>query len=182
MGRNTSAADATRRQFLKDCMSGLGGVALASLLDDAVLGSAAHAAGGPGLPRSHFPAKVKNVIFLHMAGAPSQIDLFDPKPKLRELHGQECPAELLDGTQFAFIRGTPRILGSPYEFSRHGKSGQEFSELLPHLGTVADKLTVVRSMQTDQFNHAPAQLFMHTGSQRPGRASMGSWANYGLGF
>ncbi len=175
----------TRRQFFGNCVTGLGAAALASLLGPRTLHAAqahAQAALAPRAPKPpHFAARAKRVIFLHMAGAPSQIDLFDPKPKLIALDGKECPPELLKGERFAFIRGTPKCLKSPYVFSRHGQSGQEISNLLPYLATVADDLCIVRSMKTDHFNHAPAQLFVHTGSQIMGRPSMGAWVSYGLG-
>jgi len=129
----------------------------------------------------HFRARAKRVIFLHMAGAPSQIDLFDPKPMLAKHDGQPAPEELIRGERFAFIRGTPKCLKSPYRFERHGRCGMELSELLPHTAGIADDLCLVRSMHTDHFNHAPAQLFVHTGSQLAGRPSMGSWVTYGLG-
>jgi hypothetical protein len=116
-----------------------------------------------------------------MAGAPSQLDLFDRKPKLTEFDRQPIPDSFTKGERFAFIKGTPKILGSPYKFARHGKSGTELSELLPRLATVVDDIAVVRSLHTDHFNHAPAQLFVHTGSQIQGRPSMGSWVTYGLG-
>ena len=170
----------TRRRFFKDCGIGLGALALASLLDESLLGRPR--ADDPLAPKQpHFPAKAKRIIYLHMAGAPSTLDLFDYKPKLIELNGQPCPDSYIRGQQFAFIKGTPKLLGTPHKFARHGKSGQEMSNLLPHLATVADEIAIIRSMRTDQFNHAPAQLFVHTGSPRLGRPSMGSWVSYGLG-
>ena len=116
-----------------------------------------------------------------MAGAPSQVDLLDPKPMLQKYDGQNVPEELTKGERFAFIKGTPRLLGSPFEFGRCGKSGAEISELFPHLKNVADDISIIRSMHTTQFNHAPAQIFMNTGFQIIGRPSMGSWMTYGLG-
>jgi hypothetical protein len=176
----------TRRQFFRDCGAGLGTLALASTLNDRLFAdasAAAPAAGvdslGPGVP--HFAPKARRIIYLHMAGAPSQLDLFDYKPKLVELNNKRVPEEFIKNERFAFIKGTPRLLGTPHRFSRHGRSGQEISEVLPHLASVADDLCIVRSMKTDQFNHAPAQLFVHTGSARLGRPSMGSWLSYGLG-
>jgi hypothetical protein len=170
----------TRRQFFQDCGVGLGTVALASLLNDRLF--AAPAAEDALLPRKpHFPAKARNIIYLHMAGSPSTLDLFDYKPKLIQLSGKPCPDSYIRGQQFAFIKGTPKLLGTPHKFQKYGKSGQQLSGLLPHLATVADDLTIIRSMHTDQFNHAPAQLFLHTGSPRLGRPSMGSWLSYGLG-
>ena len=125
--------------------------------------------------------KARQVIFLFMAGAPSQLDLFDNKPALRKYDGQEIPAEIVKGERFAFIKGTPRLLGSPYQFRRYGQSGHEISDLLPHTAAIADHITIVKSMSTTQFNHAPAQIFMNTGHQIIGRPSMGSWLSYGLG-
>ena len=117
-----------------------------------------------------------------MAGAPTQLDLFDHKPALQKHDGQEIPAEFIPkGERFAFIKGTPRLLGSPFTFKRYGQSGAELSELLPHLATIADEIAIVRSVHTTQFNHAPGQIFMNTGSQVFGRPSLGSWLTYGLG-
>jgi uncharacterized protein (DUF1501 family) len=116
-----------------------------------------------------------------MAGAPSQLDLFDPKPRLKDLEGQAIPEELVKGERFAFIRGTPKVLASPYKFAKAGQTGADISELLPNIASIADDITLIRSMKTDHFNHAPAQLFVHTGSQLPGRPGMGSWLTYGLG-
>ena len=121
------------------------------------------------------------MIHLFMAGAPSQLDLFDYKPMLQKHNGEPIPPELVKGERFAFIKGTPKLLGSPHEFTKSGKCGYEISNILPNLQKIADDITIVRSMHTDQFNHAPAQLFMNTGSQLPGRPSMGSWLTYGLG-
>ena len=119
--------------------------------------------------------KAKSIIYLHMAGAPSQLELFDFKPELVKYNGKPCPDELLKGKRFAFIKGVPNMLGTPYKFARHGQSGATMSELLPRFSKLADEVTIVRSMATDQFNHAPAQLFMHTGNSRFGFASMGAW-------
>lgn len=171
----------TRRHFFKQSGYGIGSLALSTLLAQSAF-AAPQAPLNPLAPKNPpFPAKAKNVIFLFMAGAPSQLDLFDSKPKLVQYDGQPIPAELTKGERFAFIKGVPKILGSPYAFARHGKSGQEISSLLPHLGEIADDITIVRSMHTDQFNHAPAQIFMNTGTQLIGRPSMGSWLTYGLG-
>jgi hypothetical protein len=177
----------TRRQLFRNCSSGLGAIALTSLMNrklfaDSSEPNANKSRPTPLAPRaSHFAPRAKNVIYLHMAGAPSQLDLFDPKPKLKEFDRQPIPDSFTHGERFAFIKGTPKILASPYKFARHGQSGAEISELLPRLATVADDLAIIRSMHTDQFNHAPAQLFVHTGSQIQGRPSMGSWVTYGLG-
>ena len=171
----------TRRHFFHRMAGGLGSMALASLLNEKLF-----AGGGspvnPLEPRgAHFRARAKRVIYLHMAGSPSQLDLFDYKPKLIAMNNQPCPDSLFKTERFAFIKGVPKMLGTPHKFSRHGKCGLELSSLLPHLASAADDLCVVKSMHTDQFNHAPAQLFLHTGSPRLGRPSMGSWLTYGLG-
>jgi uncharacterized protein (DUF1501 family) len=171
----------TRRQFFRACGVGVGTLGLASLLNPSLF-----AAEPPGVDplapkKPHFPAKAKSIIYLHMAGAPSTLDLFDHKPKLNELNNQPCPESYFKGQQFAFIKGHPKLLGSPHTFEKRGKSGQVISNILPHLHTVADELCIVRSMFTDQFNHAPAQLFVHTGSPRLGRPGMGAWLSYGLG-
>lgn len=177
----------TRRQFFRNCGTGLGTLGLASLLNPELFGATTGSAspaptGDPTLPRPpHFAPRAKNVIYLHMAGAPSQLDLLDYKPKLVELDGQRVPESLIKGERFAFIKGVPRVLGTPHTFTRYGKSGQEISSALPHLPKIADDICIVRSMRTDQFNHAPAQLFVHTGSARLGRPSMGAWVSYGLG-
>jgi hypothetical protein len=168
----------TRRHFFETASFGIGGVALASLMGEVVRAQSAPAGAAPTL---HFAPKAKRVIYLFMAGAPSQIDLFDPKPALVTHDGQDIPEEFVKGERFAFIKGRPKLLGSPFKFQKHGRSGADISELLPHLSKVADDLTIVRSMQTTQFNHAPAQIFMNTGHQVIGRPSLGSWLSYGLG-
>ncbi|MCA9207177.1 MAG: DUF1501 domain-containing protein, partial [Planctomycetales bacterium] len=129
----------------------------------------------------HQPAKARSVIFLFMAGGPSQLELFDPKPKLNELDGQVIPESYVANQRFAFIKKDAKLLGSRRKFARHGESGQEISECLPHLATVADDITIVRSMATDVFNHGPAKFFMNTGFNRVGRPSMGAWITYGIG-
>ena len=171
----------TRRHFFREAGVGLGSVALASLCDERLSASSVAAApGASGVP--HFAPKAKQVIYLFMAGAPSQVDLFDNKPLLRRYDGEEIPPGFIpEGERFAFVKGTPRLLGSPFAFRRHGQSGAEISELLPHLSTHADRLAIIRSMKTTQFNHAPAQIFMNTGHQIIGRPSLGSWLSYGLG-
>jgi hypothetical protein len=173
----------TRRHFFRQCGVGLGAVALGSLLNPGLLASPRPARpADPLAPKPpHLPARAKRVIYLHMAGSPSQLDLFDYKPKLQELNGEPCPDSLFKQDRFAFIKGVPKLLGTPHQFARHGKAGTELSELLPHLAGVVDDIAVIRSMYTDEFNHAPAQLFLHTGSPRLGRPSMGSWLTYGLG-
>ena len=174
----------SRRHFLKTSSMGLGAVALSSLLgcngNDSMRASGAPA--DAALRRgTHFAPRAKNVIFLHMAGAPSQLELFDYKPELHRLHGELCPDSLLEGRRFAFIQGTPKMLGPQARFSQRGESGMWVSDLMPHFAQVADEVTFLKAMHTDEFNHAPAQLLLHTGHARPGRPSMGSWAVYGLG-
>jgi hypothetical protein len=166
----------TRRHFFRQTGFGIGTAALFSLVAEDL---AARQSSGPrGV---HFTPKAKNLIFLFMAGAPSQLDLFDFKPKLNELNGEGIPESLIRGERFAFIRGVPQLLGSPYRFSPSGTSGAVLSELLPNLAGVADELAIVRSVHTDVFNHAPAQIFMNTGHQLMGRPSLGAWLSYGLG-
>ncbi len=173
----------TRRHFFRQSGFGIGAAAFWSLLSPDVTAAAGQPTGpDPMTPQvPHFPAKAKNVIYLFQAGAPSHLDLFDYKPRLQEMDGQDCPPELLAGERFAFIEGVPKLLGSPYAFARHGQSGAELSELVPHLAGVADEIAIVRSVKTTQFNHAPAQIFMNTGHQIVGRPSMGAWLTYGLG-
>src|SRR5687767_6889386 len=169
----------TRRHFFRQAGFGIGSAALSLLLDRDLFARQSATAPAPG--RTHFPPKAKSVIYLFMAGGPSQLDLFDPKPKLRALDGTGAPEEIVKGERFAFVQGNPRLLGSPYAFRKHGRSGIEMSELLPHLSTVADDLAVVRTVHTTQFNHAPAQLFMNTGDAGMHRPSLGSWLTYGIG-
>ncbi len=173
----------TRREFLGQGAVGVGSLALGALLarDGFAQGRAAGSLD-PLAPRPpHCAPRARRVIYLHMAGAPSQLDLFDPKPELVRLDRQPCSEELIRNERFAFIKGIPKLLGSPYRFAQHGESGQVISELLPHLARIADRIAIVRSMTTEQFNHAPAQIFLNTGFERPGRPSMGSWLTYGLG-
>lgn len=169
-----------RRWFFQQCGVGLGAVALAQL--GLATASGGRPDNGPLAPRQpHFAPRAKRVIFLFMAGAPSHLEMFDYKPKLAELDGQLPPAELLDGYRAAFINPTNKLLGPKFKFARHGQSGAEISELLPYTAKVADELAIVRSLRTDAFNHAPAQIFMNTGSQIFGRPSFGAWTTYGLG-
>jgi hypothetical protein len=170
----------TRRHFFERSAFGLGGVALASLLEAPIRAQTA-APADPVTAARKFPARAKHVIYLFMAGAPSQLDLFDPKPALTKHDGQDIPAEFIEGERFAFIKGTPKLLASPFAFRQHGQSGAAISELLPHLSKLSDEIAIVRSMHTTQFNHAPAQIFMNTGHQVIGRPSFGSWLSYGLG-
>jgi hypothetical protein len=174
----------TRRHFLRDCTTGLGALWLAHITGRA-WGAPAGLVRDPARPlRPHAPpgrAKAKRVIYLHMAGSPSQLELFDYKPELARQDGQDCPESFLKGKQFAFIQGVPKMLGPQFPFRQHGRSGQWISDRLPHFATLADDVCFIKSMATDQFNHGPAQLLMHTGSQNPGWASAGAWATYGLG-
>ncbi len=168
----------SRRHFLHDCTYGLGKVALAGLLTDSLAAAPAPslAARGP-----HFPAKAKRVIHLFMAGAPSQLETFDYKPMLTKYEGKPIPPEVIGGQRYAFIRPDAAALGPRFKFARHGQSGAEMSEVMPHLASVADELCIIRSVHTDQFNHAPAQMMFQTGFGVPSRPSIGAWALYGLG-
>jgi uncharacterized protein (DUF1501 family) len=171
----------TRRHFFRDCRYGVGKIALASLLTGA-LGRRSSAATDPLAPKApHFPPRARHVIHLFMAGAPSQLDLFDYKPKLAEIEGKPIPPEVIGGQRYAFIRPDAAVLGPRFKFARYGQSGAELSEMLPHLATVVDEICIIKSVHTDQFNHAPAQLFFNTGFSQPGRPSIGSWVTYGLG-
>src|SRR3954467_119355 len=167
----------TRRHFLKESQVGLGAIALASLLaDDAPASPDAGTIVNPLAPKApHFAPKAKRVIYLHLTGSPPHLDLFDYKPELVKRDGQACPDEFLKGKRFAFTSGTPKLLGTRRKFSQHGKGGVWMSDAIPHLHSVADELCVIRSMNTDQFNHAPAELLIYTGSPRSGRPSLGAW-------
>jgi hypothetical protein len=179
-----SALFETRRHFLKQCTSGLGMMALGTMFGGCGTEKKAGAPilTGPLDPKiSQFAAKAKSVIFMHMCGSPSQLELWDYKPELTKLDGQPCPPSFLEGKKFAFIRGVPDMLGSVGQFKQHGQSGAWMSDYFSYLPSVADEMSFLKAMYTDQFNHAPAQLFMHTGSARLGRPSMGSWVTYGLG-
>ena len=178
-------AHLTRRDFLTSSASGLGAVALASMLaEDGLL------ANDPSSPQynplaaksPHFEPRATNCIFIFLAGAPSQIDLYDPKPKLRELHGAPLPESMAKNVRFAFINTKSAMLkGSPRKFTPHGDCGMELSDRIPHIASCADELALVRSMHTDEFNHHPAQLMMNSGVGRLGRPSIGAWVTYGLG-
>ncbi len=176
----------TRRHFFHDCRMGLGQIALGSLLINSGLipgseqqASASVAKGLPGLP--HFPATAKRVIYLFMAGAPSHLDLFDYKPELVKLEGKPIPPEVIRGQRYAFIQPNAHVLAPRFKFSKHGQAGVELADVLPHLAKVVDEIAFVKSVHTDQFNHAPAQLFFNTGSGIPGRPAMGAWLSYGIG-
>ena len=167
----------SRRWFFEQCGVGLGSIALSHLLAES-----GFAGTDPLAPKQpHFAPKAKRVIFLFMAGAPSHLELFDYKPQLAKFNGTLPPADLLKGYRAAFINPNSTLLGPKFKFDKYGKSGAELSELLPHLASIADDITIVKSMTTDAFNHAPAQLLMNTGTQLFGRPSMGAWVTYGLG-
>ncbi len=168
----------SRRQFLSKCVAGVGSAWLTSMAGK-VMGSG----DGHDLPAhlSHIAPKAKRVIFLHMAGAPSQLELFDYKPELAKLDGQPTPMEYLEGQRFAFIQGVPKLLNTIYPFHQAGASGQWISDRLPHFEKVIDDVCFIKSMHTNQFNHAPAQLLLHTGNANLGNPSIGSWVTYGLG-
>jgi hypothetical protein len=174
---------AARRQFLSDCGIGLGKIAAAGLLaPSALAGDSKPSAANPLSPKApHFAPKAKRVIHLFMAGAPSQLDLFDKKPMLAKMEGKPIPPSVIGGQRYAFIRSDAAVLGPQFKFTRHGKCGMEISEMLPALAGVVDDICLVKSVRTDQFNHAPAQIFLNTGFSQPGRPCLGSWTLYGLG-
>ena len=175
----------TRRHFFSQSGFGIGALALHQLLAQnghaVPVTSPATETNAMAPKPPQFPAKAKRVIYMFMAGGPSQFELFEDKPKLREFDGQAPPPSLMEGKRFAFLKGNEKLLGSRRTFQRYGDCGMEVSELMPHIGSVADELCWIRSMATDVFNHGPAKLFMNTGFQVPGRPSMGAWATYGLG-
>ena len=186
----------TRRHFLRGLSAGVGSMFLGVLVSQdtgSVKAAERNVDGSPRLDFTRdpsrplaplppeFPARAKRIIYLHMAGAPSQLELFDYKPDLNKLNGQDCPASFLEGKRFAFITGVPKLLGAQYPFHQSGDSGQWLSDRLPNLEKHVDDLCIIRSMRTDQFNHAPAQLLVQTGNARLGYASLGSWVIYGLG-
>ncbi|MEW4568829.1 DUF1501 domain-containing protein [Tautonia sp. JC769] len=171
----------TRRHFLREMPAGLGAVALASLLNDGAQARDRSSGDPMALRPPHFAPKAKNVIYLHMSGAPPHLDLFDYKPALVKHSGQDCPDRFLEGRRFAFTSGTPKLLGTPRTFAPRGESGIWMSDAIPRLHDVADEICLVKSMYTEQFNHAPAELLLFTGSPRQGRPSFGSWVTYGLG-
>ncbi len=180
--RREHSRQMTRRHLFRECGIGLGSMALASLMSReqsrAATNELSKLAATKGL---HHPARAKSVIFLFMAGGPSQLDLFTDKPVLREHHGQLPPPSYLEGKRFAFLKGTEKLLGSAHKFTRYGECGQEISDLLPHHRKIVDEVSWVHGVKTDVFNHGPAKLFVNTGSPQPGRPSMGSWVTYGIG-
>jgi hypothetical protein len=175
----------SRRWFLRECGIGLGKISLAALLTEALVSKS------PGAPTafrnpltskpSHFPGKAKAVIHLFMAGAPSQLDLFDSKPELAKYEGKPLPPSVIGGQRYAFIRSDAAVMAPRFKFKKYGQCGSELSEMLPHIGGIADEICLIKSVTTDQFNHAPAQIFFNTGFSQPGRPSIGSWVTYGLG-
>jgi uncharacterized protein (DUF1501 family) len=188
MTQNSFRAESvTRRHFFRECGIGVGKIALAGLLTDAFTASS-FGTPAPGIgqnplaPRSpHFAPKAKRVIHLFMAGAPSQLDLFDPKPALTKLEGKPLPPSVIGGQRYAFIRPDAAVLGPRFKFAKYGQSGAELSDMLPHLAQVVDEIAIIKSCHTDQFNHAPAQIFFNSGFSQPGRPCLGSWVTYGLG-
>ncbi|HVA45415.1 MAG TPA: DUF1501 domain-containing protein, partial [Pirellulales bacterium] len=179
---SSSVLTGTRRHFFHDCALGLGSIALANLIGGSPSAGATSIAASPLAPKpTHFPAKAKRVIYLFMAGGPSQLELFDYKPKLQELDGQVVPESYVKNKRFAFIKLDAKLLGTRRKFARYGQSGAELSELVPGLASIADDVTIVRSMATDVFNHGPAKLFANTGVPRFGLPSMGAWVTYGIG-
>jgi len=181
--QHTRLQYSTRREFLRTSSFGLGALALGGLLgcgtdvnEKAVKQTLAASSTIP-----HYSPRAKHVIYLHMAGAPSQLELFDYKPELHKLDGKDCPPSLLEGKKFAFIRGVPKMLGPKAQFARHGESEAYVSDMLPNFTKVVDDVAFLKAVHTDEFNHAPAQLLLHTGFARLGRPSMGSWVTYGLG-
>ncbi len=179
--QETEAQYNSRRHFLRKCMLGMGGMAMAGFsgcqTPNEPLATDGLSHGAP----IKFPRRANRVIYLHMAGAPSQLELFDYKPALQALDGKPCPPSLLAGKRFAFIQGTPMMLGPQAKFARHGQSGQYVSDLLPHFAKVVDHTALLKAVHTEEFNHAPAQMLMQTGSPRAGRPAFGSWITYGLG-
>jgi hypothetical protein len=177
----------TRRHFLRQSTAGIGGMALASLLasdlpaDDSGVRSEGADEGPLAAKLPPLPARAKRVIYLHMTGSPPNLDMFDRKPELVRLTDTDCPDQYVKGKEFAFTSGTPKLLGSPRKWKQVGESGMWMSDAIPNFHEIADEMCVIHGMHTDQFNHAPAELLMLTGSPRSGRPSMGSWASYGLG-
>jgi hypothetical protein len=173
----------TRRHFLSSASLGLGAMALATLGGRAQANTPERTRETDPLAVQppHFAPRAKQVIYIHLTGSPPHLDLWDYKPELVKRDGQNCPDEFLAGKKFAFTSGVPKLMGTPRTFAQHGAGGLWMSDAIPHLHKVADELCVVKSVYTDQFNHAPAELMVYTGSPRPGRPSLGSWVTYGLG-
>ena len=177
-----STVGMSRRHFLNSFGMGLGSIALSSLLKPEALLGATNSRGSLGT--SHFPSKAKRIIYLFQSGGPSQLDLYDPKPTLIKKHGTELPEEIRQGQRLTAMSGNQASLplaGSPFKFAPQGQSGIEISDALPHISSIADDICLVRSMHTEAINHGPGVTHMQTGSQFPGRPSIGAWLNYGLG-
>mgnify|MGYP002845743218 CR=1 FL=1 len=184
--KQRSLQEITRRHFFGNSGFGIGSLGLATLLGQEL--SADETGGLQSLAENplkqkdgHFPGKAKRVIYLFMAGGPSQLELFDNKPKLQEMDGQVIPESYVANKRFAFLKKDAKLLGTRRNFKRWGECGSEISELLPQLGSCADDVAIIRTMKTDVFNHGPAKLFMNTGFQRFGRPAMGAWVTYGIG-
>ncbi|HEY2412626.1 MAG TPA: DUF1501 domain-containing protein [Pirellulaceae bacterium] len=184
----------TRRHFLQQSQLGIGAIALSSLLGRDGIAADTPPAGrdsanaalasviNPLTPRQpHFPAKAKQVIYLHMTGSPPNLDMWDYKPELVKRDGEDCPDSFLKGRTFAFTTGVPKLLGTPRKFAQYGEGRQWMSDAVPHFHDIADEMCMVHSMHTEQFNHAPAELLIYTGSPRSGRPALGAWLTYGLG-
>ena len=169
----------TRREFLKYTGTGIGALGLASALNNNLYAYSSENSVSSLKP--HFLPKAKNVIYIHLVGGPSHLELFDHKPELIKRDGQKCPDHMFKGKQLAFIRDHPTLLGTRFKYNKYGQGGLELSEHLPLMGKMAEHLAVVKTVRTEQFNHAPAQLFLHTGFERFGRPGIGSWVSYGLG-
>jgi hypothetical protein len=183
-----SLDDITRRHFFSKCAVGLGGIALGALLSENKILAAEPKIrlANPLDPKApHFKAKAKNIIYLFMAGGPSQLELFDYKPELIKYNGKEIPKSYIEGKRFAFMdtfaKNPPKLLGTRRKFSQHGQSGAQVSELFPHTAGIVDDISIVKTCAAELFNHAPAKLFMNTGSGQFGRPSMGAWVTYGIG-
>ncbi len=180
------ATHLTRRHLFQHAGLGIGGAALASLFAEEGFAASGSESAAPLSRRGiHHQPRAKNIIYIHLVGAPSHLDLFDHKPELQKRNGELCPEHMFEGKRLAFIRSRPQLMGTPkderFAFKPCGDSGIEISNLLPHLQGVADEICFIRTLHTDQFNHAPAQMFALTGFERFGRPSIGSWVNYGIG-
>ncbi len=172
----------TRRTFLRNTgQFSLGAIALQSLLGSQASGTLPDPARPLAPHAPHFAPKAKRMIYLHMSGAPPHLDIFDYKPELVKRDGQNCPDQFLKGRRFAFTSGVPKLMGTPRTYAQHGQGGIWMSDALTNLPRIANEITVIKSLTTDEFNHAPAELLLYTGSARQGRPSMGTWATYGLG-
>ncbi|MCC6156216.1 MAG: DUF1501 domain-containing protein, partial [Candidatus Hydrogenedentes bacterium] len=185
MTERDALLNVTRRHFFQQCGYGLGALALGGLLGTTASAERIVAENPLAPKRGHFPARAKNVIFLFMAGGPSQLELYDYKPKLQELNGQPVPQSFMEGKRFAFmdsfLKEPPKLLGTQRKFKQHGQSGAWVSECLPHIAEIVDDISFIHTLATDQPNHAPAKIFMNTGSAQFGSPAMGAWVTYGIG-